>query len=139
MSEICNFGAYDFPKDGPSADRLNVDDVSTEVDLDFECRRYKEHMTEMSGFDPCFQRKVEALCDQYTVPQLASALHDLSYEEMSARRSLNAALHADADGCPGGQADVSAARCRIEELTIKRVAMESAINRLVETERSETT
>jgi len=87
MSMPYNFGVNELPGEGCRVKTLDLTDVGSEIDFDMICRNHEIDVKIDAEFDPSVSRKVDVLCENYDVEHLASAISELEWSEVSAKRT----------------------------------------------------
>ena len=97
MGGLCNFGECELPQENRLMRHLETDDSI--VLSDFECfyRNYTVSVKNEIESDPELQFKVECLCKRYSVDDLVHSIHDLEWNEESAKRNYYHAVKEHGD------------------------------------------
>lgn len=139
MSSLFKFGVNEFPNETGHSPEFDVSSIQSEVDFDIWYRNYAIDMKVNSTYDPSVMKKVGSLCDTYTPEQLNSAIKDMEWSEVSAKRNCYAAL-ADfrssvAEPGSGGvprdlERKLTEAKDRLESVLVKLTVLRLAVDRL---------
>lgn len=124
MGMLCNFGECEIPKATPKELDFETGESVTEVEFDYIYRSYEMSVKTEAMRNPEIQFKVDQLCKHYSIDELNSSIHDLEWEEISAKRSFCNALKDNG----GDNSYVSEMKAKMElvliRLTTLRLALE---------------
>lgn len=98
MGMLCNFGECEIPKATPKVLDFEIGESVTEVEFDYIYRNYEMVVKAEAMRNPEIQFKVDLLCKRYSIDELNSSIHNLEWEEVSAKRNFcNASKDNDGD------------------------------------------